>query len=295
MKRPKSVALVAGGNLSNSSLAHFWLLSEMLGPVKASSYRLASRIANTLGAGHPVKDYREFDACRLVLLCVPDRALPDVIVDLCAAGISWLGKSVVLCSASLGSGHLREFSARGACIASLSAVPGFSDLLYLLEGDKPAIRESRRLVETRERRSLTIERDLKPLYLAALTCTGTLLFPLVMTAMEALRHAGVTSTLSFNMIEKQLNKGLRAYARGGRRAYTRPAELASQLRALSAADPALARYLEKSYQLTQQLLEQPQPVRQRAGASKAATAGIRPLSAAVTESNYARELVTTRR
>ena len=265
----------------------------MLGPVKASSYRLASRIANTIRAGHPVKDYGEFDACQVVLLCVPDEALPDVIVELCSAGISWLGKSVVLCSAGLGSGYLRDLSARGACIASLAAVPGFHDLLYLLEGDKRAIRESRRLVETCEQRCVTIERDLKPLYLAALTCTGSLLFPLVMTAMESLRHAGVTPAVSFSILEKQLNKGLRAYARGGRRAYTRPAEFASQLRALAAADPALARYVEKSYQLAQQLLEPSQPIRERAVASKTAAAGARSLSA-VRDSSYSRELVTTR-
>lgn len=258
MKRPRLVALVAGGKLSGSPLVHFWLLSEMLGPVKASSYRLASRIANSLRAGHPVKDYAEFDACRLILICVPDQALAETVAELCSAGISWPGKSVVLCSAWRGSGDLREFSARGASIASLTAIPGFRDPRYLLEGDKRAVQESKRLVETREHRSVTIERDLKPFYLAALTCTGSLLFPLVMAAWESLRHAGLPSALSISILEKQLNKGLRAYARGGRRAYTPPPELSSQLRALSAADPALAHYMEKSYQLAEQLLEQPQ-------------------------------------
>ncbi len=163
------------------------------------------------------------------------------------------------------SSELRELSARGAAIGSIATIPGFHDLRYLVSGDKRAIQESKRLVENRDRRCLAIERGRKPLYLAALTCTGSLLFPLVMAASESLRRAGVTPAVSISILEKQLTMGLRAYARGGRRAYTRPHELSSQLRALSAADPALARYVEKSYQLTQQLLEQPQ--RQAAAAS----------------------------
>ena len=286
MKRPKLVALVAGGELSSSPLAHFWLLSEVLGPVKASSYRLASRIANSLRAGHPVKDYAEFDACRLILICVPDQAVAETVAELCSAGISWQGKSVVLCSAWRGSGDLREFSARGACIASLTAIPCFRDPRYLLEGDKRAVQESKRLVETREHRSVIIERDLKPFYLAALTCTSSLLIPLVMTAWESLRRAGVTSAMSISILEKQLNKGLRAYARGGRRAYTRPPELSSQLRALSATDPALAHYVEKSCQLAEQLLEQPQ--------RNAAAAGARTISV-TSGQRYRAQFATTRR
>ena len=293
MKRPKSVALVGGGKLSSSPLARFWLLSKSLGPVKASSYRLASRIANTLRSGHPVKDYSEFETCSLVLISVPDDALPDAISGLGKAGISWNGKSVVLCSDWRGSQELHEFAASGASIASITTIPGFNDLRYLVEGDKPAIQELKRLVENRERRCVAIERELKPLYLTALTCTGSLLFPLVMTASEALRRAGVAPAFSISILEKQLNRGLRAYARGGRRAYMPPSELVSQLGALWDADPALARYVEQSYRLTQQLLEKPRPVRPRGPIKKAAAAGIPSLSLP-REQAYLGELASTR-
>ncbi len=273
MKRPKSVALVGGGKLSTSSLAGFWLHSEMLGPVKASSYRLASRIANSFRAGHPVRNYAEFDACKLILICVPDLALPAVIADLCSAKISWSGKSVVLWSAWRGSCQLREFSTRGASIGSIAPIPGFQDLWYLVEGDKRAIQASIRLVDNRERRCVAIERGLKPLYLAALTCTGSLLFPLVMAAMESLRRAGVPSPMATGILEMQLSRSLRSYTRGGKRAYTPPRELPDQLLALLAADPALAHYFEQSCRLTEQLLEQPGHSRRRNTARKTAAAG----------------------
>jgi hypothetical protein len=261
MKRPKSVALAAGGNFSSSLLAGFWSLPEMLGPVKASSFRLASRIANSLRAGHPVKVYSEFDACKLILISVPDRALGGVISELCSSKISWKEKSVVLCSGWRGSGDLRDFLARGASVASIAAIPGSPHLDYLIEGDRRAVQEAKRLVENRERRSLTIQRGLKPLYLAALTCTSSLLFPLVMAASESMRRAGVPPPHALGILEKQLTRCLRSYARAGRRAYAPPIDLETQLRALYAADPRLAHYVERSYALTEELLERRHPVR----------------------------------
>jgi hypothetical protein len=255
MKRPKSVALVGGGNFTSSSLAEFWSLPEMLGPVKASSFRLASRIANSLRAGHPVKDYGEFDACTLILISVPDRALVSAIAGLAASKISWRGKSMVLCSAWRASCDLREFTPRGASIASIATIPGSSDIAYLIEGDKRAALEAKRLVENRERRCITIERGLKPLYLAALTCTSSLLFPLIMAASESMHRAGVPAALANGILEKQLSRCLRSYARGGRRAYQPPAEFSTQLRALYATDSDLANYVERAGELTEQLLE----------------------------------------
>ena len=61
MKRAQSVGLIGTGSLTDSPLTRFWWLSERLGPVKSASYRVASRIANMLQAGHPVKDYAEFE------------------------------------------------------------------------------------------------------------------------------------------------------------------------------------------------------------------------------------------
>jgi hypothetical protein len=245
MKKAKSVALICAGNLTDSPLPRFRWLSDRLGPVKSPSFRLASRVVNTLKAGQPVKNYADLDPCRLILVCVPDEILPDVVGEMASAEISWRGKSVVLCSAWLDSSELREFGARGASVGSICTIPGFDDRRYLIEGDKLAIRESRRLVEHWERRAVTIERLLKPFFLAALTCTGTLLFAVLVAASESLRHAGVPASLSTTIIEKQLGRSLRAYARGGRRAYPAPRHLSRQLRALVSTDPALAQFIEQ--------------------------------------------------
>ena len=102
-----------------------------------------------------------------------------------------------------------------------------------MEGDPLAIRQSKSLVEYRERRAVAIERPLKPFFLAALTCTGTLLFALLHVASESLHHARIPPGLSATLLERQLTRTLRSFLKGGRRAYPAPRELPRQLRALS--------------------------------------------------------------
>jgi predicted short-subunit dehydrogenase-like oxidoreductase (DUF2520 family) len=255
MKKAKSVGLIGAGNLTDSPLTRFWWLPDRLGPVKSGSSRLASRIANMLRAGHPVKDYAEFESCILILVCVPEENIPKVVAEMLSAGISWRGKAVVLCSAWLDSTSLRELSARGAAVGSISPIPGFEDQRYLVEGDPFAIRQSKLLVEHRDRRAVAIERPLKPFYLAALTSTGSLLFALLLVAFEALQHAGIAPALSATLLERQITRTLRSFLKGGRRAYPPPRELPRQLRALSTASPELAHYLEQSCRLASRLMD----------------------------------------
>jgi len=257
MKKAQSVGLIGTGSLTDSPLTRFWWLSERLGPVKSASYRVASRIANMLRAGHPVKDYAEFESCILILLCVPDETVSRVVSEMLSSGIHWRGKAVVLLSAWLDSGSLRELAAHGASVGSISPVPGFDDQWYLVEGDPLAIRHSKSLVEHRERRVFAIERSFKPFYLAALTCTGALLFALLRVASESLHHAGVPPALASTLLERQITRTLRSLLKGGRRAYPEPRELPRQLRALSAASPELAHYFEQNCRLASRLMKKP--------------------------------------
>ena len=249
MKKPKRVALIAAGNLADSAVARFSRLHEQLGPVKSLSYRLASRVANTLRAGHPVKDYAEFDDCHVILISVPDETLPETIRDLASASISWSGKTALIASASLTSSELAPLAALGAAAGSVCSVPGFEDQWYLLEGDKLAIRESRNLVAHGPRRALAIERGRKPFFLASLTCTGSPLFALLQAAAECLRLAGLSSAEAPAILEKQLIRTLRTSVKAGRKAHSLPRGLSGQIEALSKQDPELARYLQQSCDL----------------------------------------------
>jgi predicted short-subunit dehydrogenase-like oxidoreductase (DUF2520 family) len=255
MKKAQSVGLIGTGSLTDSPLTRFWWLSERLGPVKSASYRVASRIANMLRAGHPVKDYAEFESCVLILICVPESSIARIVSEMVSSGISWRGKAVVLCSAWLDSGELRELASQGASIGSITPIPGFDDERYLVEGDPLAIRQARSLVEYRERRAVAIERSLKPFYLSAITCTGSLLFAMLLAAFESLRHARIPPGLSATLLERQITRTFRSFVKGGRRAYPEPREIPRQLRALSSASPELAHYFEQSCRLASRLME----------------------------------------
>jgi predicted short-subunit dehydrogenase-like oxidoreductase (DUF2520 family) len=257
MKRAQSVGLIGAGNLTDSPVTRFRFLPERLGPVKSASYRVASRIANMLQAGHPVKDYAEFQDCDLILVCVPEDAVEEVVSEMAASGIVWRGKAVVLCSTWLDSGALENLAQRGASIGSISPIPGFEEERYLVEGDPLAIRHSKSLVEYRERRVVAVERSLKPFYLAALTCTGTLLFALLHAAGDSLHRAGIPPALSATILERQLTRTLRAFLKSGLRAAPELRELPRQLDALSSADQALADFLEQSCHIASRLIAKP--------------------------------------
>jgi predicted short-subunit dehydrogenase-like oxidoreductase (DUF2520 family) len=257
MKKARSVGLIGAGNLTDSPVRRFWFLPERLGPVKSASYRVASRIANMLQAGHPVKDYAEFQDCDLILVCVPENTIGEVVSEMAASGIAWRDKAVVLCSTWLDSGALEDLAALGAFIGSISPIPGFDDERYLVEGDPPAIRHSKSLVEHRERPVVAIERSLKPFYLAALTCTGTLLFALLYAAGESLHRARIPPALSATILDRQLTRTLRTFLKSGLRAAPALRELPRQLNALSFADPALAHFLEQSCGIASRLIAKP--------------------------------------
>src|SRR5271156_6182005 len=98
MKKAQSVGLIGGGSLTHLPFARFRWVLESPCPGKSASYRVASRIANMLQAGHPVKDYAEFESCDLILLCVPEETVSQVVSEMASAEISWRGKAVVLWS-----------------------------------------------------------------------------------------------------------------------------------------------------------------------------------------------------
>ena len=254
MKKAQSVGLIGTGSLTDSPLTRFWWLSERLGPVKSASYRVASRIANMLQAGRPVKDYAEFESCILILVCVPEETVAQIVLEMVSSGVSWRGKAVVLCSMWLDSGALQQLAVLGASVGSLSPIPGFEDQRYLVEGDSLAIRQAKSLVEYRDRRAVAIERSLKPFFLAALTCTGTLLFALIRVASESLGRARIPPALSATLLERQVTRTLRSFLKGGRRAFPPPRELPKQLHALGEYDPEFAYYMEQSCRLASRLM-----------------------------------------
>lgn len=223
MRKRPSIGLIGAGKITDSPLLRMWALRERLGPVKAPSVRVASRISNSLRAGHPVVDYREFEDCALILISIPDSLLPKIIADLSSQQLTWTNKAVVLCSALLGTMDLDSLAATGASVGSLCPIPGFEERWLLIEGDKRVEAEIRQIVDSRRSRLTLIRPACKPLYTTALACTGSMFIPMLLRASDSLQSAGVPVTESEAIIKKQVDRSIRMYFRMGRKVHPKHA------------------------------------------------------------------------
>src|SRR5689334_6896202 len=112
MRKSESIALLMAGNTRLPMLRRLPRLQERIGPLRSTSFRLASRIANALGAGAPVQDWDAFDLCATILISVPDSILCKSIEELVAAPLRWKSKTVLLCASRFDSSALEQLAKR---------------------------------------------------------------------------------------------------------------------------------------------------------------------------------------
>src|SRR6185436_19733939 len=106
-------AVAGGGRVSSSFVARLPRLGRELGPIAAQSYRLASRIANSIGAGHAVKSYEDLNASSLILICAPAKGVGPIVSAL-AEAIECRGKLFLACEGGADSRQLACLKAKGA-------------------------------------------------------------------------------------------------------------------------------------------------------------------------------------
>ncbi len=83
MKRQLQVGLVVEGSSTDSAILRLPRTAQELGPVKSGSLRVARRLSNMMHGGYAVADYEELQAARLILVFVPDQAVPRIVEELC--------------------------------------------------------------------------------------------------------------------------------------------------------------------------------------------------------------------
>ena len=246
MVKGKTLGLVGAGKFVDSPLSRLLLTATRLGPVKAPSLRVASRIANTLRAGYAVRDYQQFEQCSLILIGVPDKLIETTVAELSSYPLTWTRKVVVLYSSNLSSEELKAVAAQGADVGSLTVIPGFEERWLLLEGEKPVELQIGKFMDLGSRRLTVIRPPMKPLLLAALACAGPLIIPQLIAAADSLQKAGVSSAQASAIVEKQVEMSVRAYLKGGRKAYRGSGDIAGLSHRLASDHGNLARYLDKS-------------------------------------------------
>jgi predicted short-subunit dehydrogenase-like oxidoreductase (DUF2520 family) len=241
------LALYGAGPVKLSFLGRLPHLHARLGPVASSSYRVASRIVNTLRAGHAVKDCADLAGCRVVLVWTPAAALSGAVSQLAEAPVEWTAATFLLCGESQGSCALEPLRARGAHAASLVPIEG-AGARFVTEGDAPAVREARRIV--RELRGKVIE--LPPsgtaLYAAGVSFATSLFTPLIAASVDALHRAGCNRATAGELAEALFQNSLRTWAHAGRKSWAGPlasgssTEARRHVLALLEHEPRVARF-----------------------------------------------------
>src|SRR3984885_14989347 len=123
----EGMGLVCAGGVNQSYLARMPALLGRLGPIKASSYRVARQIANTLRTGEAASHYSTFETCPVIWPFVPEADLDRILRDLVAQipfQETRRRTMVVLCDCvrdSLAARIPRPAGARGV---SLNVIPG---------------------------------------------------------------------------------------------------------------------------------------------------------------------------
>lgn len=256
MRKPRLAALLASGNAAASPVLRALGAAQAIGPVASTSFRVASRIANTLRAGRAVPSAEAFEACSLVLIRAPHPALDAAVAQLTAAPFEWKNRTVILigddgkCLAPL-----REL---GAVTAVIAAMPGFEDRIFVLEGERAALRELRPLLGRAVQIAL-IPPGARARFDAAITLAGYALFPTLAAADAAFVSTGLSRRVTDPVLEKMVQRTLRAWMSGRRKAWgtldaRAGARIPHEIGALESAAPASSAYFRSLVDIAREFM-----------------------------------------
>lgn len=252
MKRSEALALLIAGNTRIPFLRRLPRLHDRLGPVRSSSLRLASRIANSLNAGTPVQDFQAFDRCAVILISLPETLLAPSLDELAEASIRWRSKTVLLINSRHDSSALAKLAFLGAATASVTPLPGLEDRVFVLDGHRRALNVARTLIEQPGVKTVTMGPGRKSLFEAAVNFSTGLALPLLTATVETLRSCGMSQAHALFVADRLFQQTLRSYAKAGRKGWDGPLPLEDQqalrlqVQALFKLNPLLASYFYES-------------------------------------------------
>lgn len=245
MRKPRLAALLASGNAAASPVLRALATAQAIGPVASTSFRVASRIAHTMRAGRAVPSVDAFEACHLIFISVPGRAVDAAVAQLAAAPFEWKHRTAILIGQD--GERLAPLRKVGAVTGVIAAMPGFEERLFILEGERAALRELRPRLGRGVRIAL-IPPGARARFDAAITLAGHALFPLFVAADAALASAGLSRHLADPLLEKTVQRTLRAWLNARRKGWSTldgpdATRLALEVAALERAEPAAGAYL----------------------------------------------------
>jgi hypothetical protein len=244
------MGLVCTGSATRSFVARLPSLLARLGPVKASTFRIARQISHSLRAGQAVSHYSALEPCPMIWFAIPDASLDRSLRDF-TAQTPLHQPIVVLCESARASSVPAPLAKIGARVVWLHPVPESRERLFVAEGHSDPLRLLQRLLAEDGRKLIELKPGGRPLFFAGIHLTSALLLPWFAGAIESLRASGLTRAQAAAVVETLGARTLRHYAKAGDRTWNRkilPAlrhVLEQDLEPMRRLNPRLAELYEK--------------------------------------------------
>jgi predicted short-subunit dehydrogenase-like oxidoreductase (DUF2520 family) len=197
----KSLAILGAGRvgraLGRALHEHGWQIGAVTGRTEAS----ARKAAKFIRAGRAFEHIpAQVVAAKVILVSVPDDAIPETAEELARVGGEQLKRKVVLhTSGACDASALQPVREHGAFAASMHPLQTFNGLsvpplegkVFGIEGDAPAVRVARTIARTLGGIPVSIQRENKVAYHAAGAFASGLLLSLEEAGVQILQNAGL--------------------------------------------------------------------------------------------------------
>lgn|GEM_PF-3485606 len=237
MKSPRfKYGVLGAGAVGKSLIGRLPSKTRDLGPVAAVSLRVASRIANALRAGHPVRSADELNEASVILFHSPPDQAQALLEMLDAAAIHWSGRSLIFCDCEDAPSARARFQARGAATASARqfGIPG----RIAIEGNGSALAAVHRMAREWKLKAVEISQGATDAFDTAVTLGCSAITPLIDSTAALLRGAGIRDAEASRIAAEIFQQTASDYAHSGKQSwawYTREPEAARLQAQLAAA------------------------------------------------------------
>jgi hypothetical protein len=210
--------VIGAGATGKSLIGHLPGQARELGPVAAVSFRVASRIANALRAGWPVRSADALNSASAILFHAPPDQTAGLLAILGSARLDWRGKALIFCDCEVNAGGRTDLRHKGASTAVIRQF-GIAGCIAI-DGEGRALKEARHIARALRLKPVAISAGAGNLFDAALTLGTSALTPLIDRTAALLRDAGVRDKDAAHLAASLFQQTAREYAHSGRQSWS---------------------------------------------------------------------------
>jgi hypothetical protein len=209
--------VIGAGALSKSLVGQLPRKSRQIGPVAGVSFRVASRLTNSLRAGHAARSADELDSLPVILFHAPAVQVRAIAALLEHAKIDWSNKALIFCDCEAPVALIDRFRALGASTA-VARQFGISGTI-MVEGAPPALACAHRIASELKLRAIEITPGSGDVFAAALTLSTAALTPLVHRATGMMRACGLRDKAAVQLATMLFQQTVSEYGHSGRQSW----------------------------------------------------------------------------